>query len=112
MNKIKIAKICHEVNRAYCSQIGDDSQPTWDEAPEWQKESALNGVEAIACGEVTSPHASHVSWLEEKANAGWTYGVVKDTEKKEHPCMVTYDRLPPEQKTKDAIFLAIVQGLK
>jgi len=39
-----IAVVCHEANRAYCSRIGDDSQPPWCDAPEWQKMSAITGV--------------------------------------------------------------------
>jgi hypothetical protein len=40
-----IAMVAHEVNKAYCQSIGDNSQPTWREAPEWQTDSAINGVE-------------------------------------------------------------------
>jgi hypothetical protein len=40
----EIAKVAHEVNRAYCQAIGDNSQPTWEEAPGWQRDSAINGV--------------------------------------------------------------------
>ena len=31
-------------NRAYCQMIGDNSQSTWEDAPEWQKQSARKGV--------------------------------------------------------------------
>lgn len=40
-----IAKICHEANRAYCQALGDNSQVPWGEAPDWQKQSAVKGVE-------------------------------------------------------------------
>ena len=43
--KEKIAKVCHEANRAYCEALGDYSQTTWEKAPDWQKESAINGVQ-------------------------------------------------------------------
>ena len=39
-----IAKVCHEVNRAYCMSQGDGSQPRWEDAPDWQKQSAISGV--------------------------------------------------------------------
>ena len=45
MNNELIAKVAHTVNKAYCETLGDYSQPSWDEAPEWQKASALQGVE-------------------------------------------------------------------
>lgn len=28
-----IAQVAHEINRAYCQAIGDDSQPCWNDAP-------------------------------------------------------------------------------
>jgi hypothetical protein len=40
----KIAQIAHEINAAYCRSIGDNTQPTWENAPEWQKSSSTNGV--------------------------------------------------------------------
>lgn len=107
-----IAEICHEANRYYCKSIGDDSQPSWEEAPEWQKESALAGVVSILNGVVTSPEQSHVSWLMMKLDDGWGWGPVKDLENKKHPCMVSYGRLPEEQKAKDTLFFSIVRGLE
>jgi hypothetical protein len=101
----QIAKTCHEVNRAYCASIGDNSQPPWENAPDWQKESAIKGPGS-------SPKASHDSWLEEKRLNGWKYGPVKDPEKKEHPCFVPYAELPKEQQVKDALFIAVVESFK
>lgn len=111
MDHLKIAEICHEANRAYCKAIGDDSQPAWVDAPDWQKQSALTGVNFIAANPDAGPDASHNSWLAEKTRDGWAYGPVKDPEKKEHPCFVPYDQLPTEQKAKDYIFGAIVRTL-
>ena len=45
MTKQDIAKVAHEINLAYCESIGDNSQPTWELAPDWQKSSAINGVQ-------------------------------------------------------------------
>lgn len=38
------------------------------------------------------------------------YGEVKDAEKKTHPCIMSYDALPPEQRTKDHLFGAAVRA--
>lgn len=43
MNIENVAKVCHEVNRAYCQALGDDSQIVWESAPDWQKNSYRNG---------------------------------------------------------------------
>mgnify|MGYP000871708317 FL=1 len=110
-----IARVCHEVNRAYCESLGDFSQLPWDQAPDWQRESAVKGVifhlETIAEGGEPSPSASHESWLAEKERDGWKYGPVKDAEKKEHPCFVPYTQLPPEQKAKDYLSIGVVKGM-
>ncbi|MCE2579581.1 hypothetical protein LDL36_13980 [Komagataeibacter sp. FNDCR1] len=110
MQPVKIAKICHEVNRAYCAALGDHSQPAWNDAPEWQRSSAIKGVEFTIANPDAPPSASHDSWLKEKRETGWKYGPVKDPERKEHPCFVPYDALPLEQKVKDYLFQAVVRA--
>lgn len=112
LNEIDIARVCHEVNRAYCKALGDESQLPWDNAPEWQKSSAINGVRFILANDSAPPSASHDSWLKEKVSQGWKYGPVKDPEKKEHPCCVPYDELPVEQKAKDYIFGSVVRSIR
>lgn len=106
-----IARVCHEVNRAYCASTGDTSQPPWEQAPEWARTSAMNGVRAIQGGTVRTPEESHESWLAEKRATGWRYGPVKDQEKKEHPCFLPYSELPPEQRVKDHLFRAVVVAM-
>jgi len=106
-----IARVCHEVNRAYCESIGDTSQTSWNDAPQWQKDSAINGVRFHIGNPKAGPDNSHNEWLKEKAANGWKFGAVKDADKKEHPCFVPYDQLPTEQKAKDYIFRAIVHAL-
>lgn len=116
MNKVigvinqDIAKICHEANRAYCQTIGDNTQVSWAEAPEWQRESAIKGVEFCLNNQGAPTSANHDSWLEVKKADGWKYGAVKDAEKKEHPCFVPYENLPIEQKRKDYLFKYIVNS--
>ena len=109
-NVFQIAKTCHEVNKAYCESIGDSSQPSWDNAHFWQKESAVNGVKFHLENPGSKPTDSHENWLKEKQSAGWVYGEVKDPEKKTHPCMVPYNELPKDQRTKDALFIAVVES--
>lgn len=108
---IAIAAVCHEANRAYCATIGDNSQPRWEDAPEWQVDSAISGVQKIASGEITAPEQSHESWSAHKFADGWKYGDVKDPEAKTHPCLVPFIALPPEQQVKDKLFFAITTTL-
>jgi hypothetical protein len=48
VNIEQIARVAHEVNRSYCEALGDTSQPEWESAPQWQRESAMAGVKFIA----------------------------------------------------------------
>ncbi len=106
------AKLAHEVNRAYCQSIGDNSQPKWEDAPDWQRESAINGVKFHFANPNATPEESHTNWLNEKLAAGWKFGPVKDADKKEHPCCVAYSELPREQQIKDYLFMAVVGCFK
>ena len=108
----QIAQVAHEINQAYCNAIGDNSQPSWQDAPEWQKSSAVNGVNFHLNNPDASPSASHDSWLKQKEEEGWKYGPVKNPETKEHPCYVPYEQLPVEQRAKDYLFRQVVHSLK
>jgi hypothetical protein len=50
--------------------------------------------------------------MKEKVDLGWVYGEVKDAEKKTHPCILPYDELPLQQRTKDYLFKQVVDSLK
>jgi hypothetical protein len=106
----QIARVCHESNRALQAVQGDPApSPAWDEAPEWQRASAIEGVAKAIAG--ATPEQLHESWVESKRADGWTYGEVKDADTKTHPCLVPYDELPEGQRVKDLVFARIVAAL-
>ena len=106
-----IARIAHEVNRAYCESLGDYSQLPWDEAPRWQRDSAVDGVEFHIRNPDAGPAASHTNWMKMKLDDGWTWGDKKNADLKQHPCMVPFTELPPEQQAKDFLFQAVVHSI-
>jgi len=118
MNKLNykqvsiIAMVCHEANRAWCISEGDLSQKKWEEAEDWQRESAIKGVEFRLNNPDAKHDAQHNAWMQDKINDGWIYGATKDAEKKTHPCIVSFEQLPLFQQKKDALFCAIVDALK
>lgn len=107
-----IARACHQANKAICEAFGDTSQPDWDDAPEWQRSSAIAGVRFCLDHPEAPASANHDSWAAQKIADGWRFGETKDPEAKTHPCLVAFDRLPPQQQVKDYVFKAIVAALK
>ncbi len=112
MDYEEIARVAHEINRAYCSAIGDNSLAAWADAPQWQRKSVVNGVQFHMDNPNVTPEESHENWLREKRQDGWKYGPVKDPLRKEHPCCVSYAKLPQEHRVKDFLFAAVVEALR
>jgi hypothetical protein len=110
MNIEQIAKTCHEVNKTWCELNNDFSQMKWEEAPQWQKDSVINGVNFHLSNPNSKPEDSHNNWLKIKEEEGWVYGEIKDIDKKQHPCMLPYNKLPKEQTIKDSLFIAVVHS--
>lgn len=107
-----IALACHEANKAWCQGNNDNSQKHWNEAEEWQRESAIKGVEFRLNNPDAGEDTQHNAWMKDKTDAGWVYGETKDAEAKTHPCIVPFDQLPEFQQKKDKLFCAIVDALK
>lgn len=112
LKMLNIALVCHEANRAWCEAVGDNSQKSWDEAEQWQRDSAINGVHFRLQNPDAPKSAQHDAWMQDKINDGWVYGEFKDSTRKTHPCLIPYEELPEYQKKKDALFQAIVDALK
>ena len=106
------AMAVHEFNRAYCLAIGDLAVPasqSWEDCPKEMQESMRQAVLCAINGE--KAEGIHESWLAAKITANWIYGPVKDYTKKTHPCLLPYDKLPPQQRQKDANTIAVVQAM-
>ncbi len=107
-----IAMICHEANRAYCAANGEDTQLAWEASPQWQHDSAIDGVMFHLNNPDAEPSHSHENWLAMKVADGWIYGDFKDADKKIHPCMVNYEELPEMQQLKDRLFISVVDTFR
>jgi hypothetical protein len=106
-----VAMVCHQANKAWCEANGDHSQPNWEDAPEWQKESAINGLKYRVENPGSGHDAMHNNWMKEKVADGWVYGSVKNPDTKIHPCIVPFEELPLFQQQKDVLFSSIVDAL-
>lgn len=108
---LSIARVAHDVNHAYCQAIGDTGSTSWEDAPNWQRDSVCRGVEMHLRDPAVTPEQSHQSWMDQKLREGWAFGEVKDGNAKTHPCLLPYDQLPHEQRLKDHIFRGIVHAI-
>jgi hypothetical protein len=108
----RIAKIAHEANRAWCEFNGDFTQPTWEDAPEWQKSCAVLGVKFHLDNPDATDGAVHEKWMKERLAIGWKWGAEKDVEQMTHPCLMPFKDLPPGQQFKDKLFCSMVRAAK
>lgn len=106
-NQAAIGRACHEANRAWCEFNGDLSQKPWEEAEEWQRQSAIDGIMFIFEFPEAGDSAMHDNWSKTRIADGWVYGEVKDADAKTHPCLVPFTFLPPHQQFKDKLFRAV-----
>lgn len=106
----QVAKMCHQANKAICESWGDHSQKDWDDAEQWQRDSAISGVKFRIDNPDATSKDQHDAWVADKLANGWVYGDVKDPVAKTHHCLVEYDQLPTVQQAKDAVFSAIVKA--
>lgn len=107
-----VARVCHEANRAWCEANGDMSQKPWDQAEQWQRDSAIKGVKFRQDNPDAPDSAQHDAWCADKLAGGWVFGEEKDAAKKTHPCLVPFEQLPFVQRAKDALFCAVVDSLR
>jgi hypothetical protein len=111
MNREQMARVAHEVNRAYCRALGDYSHVSWEESPEWQRSSIRMEVDLHLSGDF-GPEAAHNAWMKHKLDEGWRYGPIEKPEAKEHPYLVPFVQLPAEQQAKDYIFRTVVRTIR
>jgi hypothetical protein len=106
--------------------VPDCKNPDWDQLEEDRKESNRHAADhipiklralgyhnesirsGIPCIEwfteaevVLLAEMEHLRWCAERRLAGWRYGPQKDLTKKEHPCLVPWNELPPQERKKD-----------
>ena len=110
-NTVISAIVAHEVNRIWCQMNNDFTQPSWVDAPDWQRQSAHNGIHFHMSHPEAGNSASHDSWMAEKLADGWVYGEVKDPEAKTHPCIRPFEELPRTDQIKDGLFRGIAHAV-
>jgi hypothetical protein len=106
-----IARVSHEAHRAWCMATGDYSHVGWDDAPEWQRSACIAGVEFVLANPAFTEREQHAQWSEEKRLEGWVYGPERNSDRKTHPCLVEFEKMPAESLKKNRLFRTIVLAL-
>ncbi len=109
MNVTQVARIAHEVNRAYCESVGLGKRLPWDEVSPHDRDAAVMNVTAMARGFHT-PESLHEAWCREMALNGWSHGKTYSPREKAHPMLMPYGELPIEARLCDALFLGVLRG--
>ena len=98
------ARVIHKAVEALNSIYNETTLSYEDSA-----NSIKDGILRVIQNPGETPEENHNEWMKYRESEGWVYGPTKDPEAKTHPCMVPYHALPPFQKSKDALFLAITR---
>lgn len=111
MTILTLAKMAHELNKVLCDESGVPAEH-WENSPEWQKTSSIEGIKFVLDNPDTTPEIQHNAWSDHKVKDGWIYGTVKDADKKTHPCLVPFNKLPESEQIKDSVFIELVKAFK
>lgn len=106
-----IARVAHEAVIAYNTSIGDLSEKAWEALSSAERIATVDAVLFIQLNPTQTAEAIHDAWYAKKRENGWALGPTLDARHSEHPAMVSYSQLPQEQRTRDAIFRAVVQAM-
>ena len=106
----RIAEVAHEAHKIYCHQVGRMGEKGWNEAPEYQRRNAVQGVRQVQANPLIEPAEIHAQWVERKKQQGWKPGDMNAAAKTSN-CLVPFEELEPGYQAKPILFLAIVKAL-
>jgi hypothetical protein len=82
----------------------------WDARDErFRTQMSANVAKMMGPERFKDPEEAHDSWWQAYEDMGWTYGPVRDLEKKTHPDMVPFNQLGWEERIKDAVYIALCE---
>lgn len=95
----------HETSVSVCDPI------EWTDMSDEAKAGSVSGIVDMIKNPVLDGREAHDIWFANKQAAGWKYGPAKSNEHKTHPCMVPYDELNIWDKTKDDLYICVINSL-
>lgn len=104
------ATICDLVSQ-YARYVSGKQRSTclpWAEMTQEQQNKFKSVVIASLSNPPKSARESHDRWMISRVSDGWVYGIKASAELKQHPNIVHWELLPPEEQFKDAIFSSLI----
>ena len=106
----QIARTVHAAN-SVLKKMNKEKPETYEEVSEDRKIKMKDAIKVVL-EQDTTPKQMHDVWLKNMKELGYKYGSKIDHDKKLHPCMVPYSKLPYAQKAKDDMFRAVILSFK
>ncbi len=94
-----LARVAYEAGRAYAHALGNDEQPSWEQASPRQRMQAMVGVKAVLSGEARSGAHLHAAWTR-RAPLGRPETRARG-----------YDQLELEERRRVLLFRAVVLAM-
>lgn len=106
-----IARVVHAAIETLNYVHGHTNYPQWQFMTEQDRKMFITGVETVLRNPFLTNEQIHDYWWQDRQANGWTYGPVRDYDKKTHPSMVPYAALSDLEKAKDELFRSMVESL-
>lgn len=107
----RTAQLIFNIVKAFMQFTNDENTPaSWDRQPDESKQNLIDFVNEVINNPDKTPEDFHNIWLNDMSTLGWKYGETRDLPNKLHPFMVTFDKLPEQEKVKYFLSWAIVKG--
>ena len=106
----EVAREAYEVNRIFCSVMGDGTRPEWENISEENRNQFVTEVLEISA----FPDMTFEKYCEDRfcamGRSGWKHGPIENAEIKEHPYMLPYAQLPQKRQIKEQVFYLVVRA--
>ena len=83
-----------------------------DRSLEFRKQFYDTIEKHLNMNKLPTPKQAHESWVKAYQKMGWKYGETRNLSKKTHPDLVPFEKLPKDERDKDAVFLMAVWLVK
>ncbi len=102
-----IARIVYDAQLAYRIALNETPLGLW----EIEREAVMHSVETVLANPYSSDRHLHEEWCKEKSAGGWVYNPKRNDVQKQHPCLLSFDKLSQKDRLQYSLQLAIIRTL-